>query len=225
MENWYKVISPDENISQGDILFNCPIFVPDYPGEELSINDFETLEGREIPTDVKRANVIVLNQACDLEVREGKDAPKIDTVLVAVLKNAREAGSGRKALAKVAKLEKTQYFLLNPSLQGIYMDHQVVHFDVLVSFPWKLINSFSKIAHGPRLRLWSPYLEQMSQHFGNHFGRVALPGNREEEISKYYTLMDEYEAKRLQGEVEKMWNELTPEEVATYINENHQQNE
>jgi hypothetical protein len=218
--NWYRVIDPTENISQGDILFNCPLFVPVYPSGDLNAADFENIEERELTTEIWRANVIVLNQACDLEVREGKDTPKLQWVLVATLQDARKHDVGKNKLISIAKLERTQYFLLEPSYGSIKMGYQIVHFDRLISLPWKLLNAYSKV-HGPRLRLNSPYLEQLSAHFGNHFGRVAIPENREEVLNDFFAIKQEYENRRKQAPhlYKKLWKELSEEEVYSFIQE------
>lgn len=214
--NWYKVISPDENISQGDILFNCPIFTPVYPTGDLSAEDFANIRQEDISTLVQRANVIVLNQACDLEVREGAIQPKIDTVLVGLLEEVRQNGTGKNKIVPIAKLEKSHLFLLEPSWQEPRMGYKIVHFDILRPLPWKLLNDFSK-TYGPRLRLQSPYLEQMSQHFANHFGRIAIPENREDVLKKFFAAKDKYEEWRKVQRRAKMWEQLSEEEVFRFI--------
>lgn len=216
--NWYEIMNPTENISQGDILFNCPLFVPIYPSDDLDAADFDKIEERELTTNIYRANVIILNQACDLEVRDGQDSPKLKTVLVGTLQDVRKNEVGKNKLAPIAKLEKPQLFLLEPSNGPIKMGHQIVHFDALASLPWKLLNTFGK-TQGQRLRVKSPYIEQLSQHFGSHFGRVALPENREEELGKYFAIKNEYEEKRKKGNYTKMWKDLSEDEVLTMIEE------
>ncbi|MCM3651348.1 hypothetical protein [Metabacillus litoralis] len=217
--NWYSIIDHTENISQGDILFNCPLFVPIYPNGDLSAKDFETIEKNKLTTEVKRANVIVLNQACDLEVRPGQVQPKkLESVLVAALQDVRITEVGKNSLKPIAKLEKTELFLLDPSFNAIQMGYQIVHFNYLYSLPWKLLNTFSK-TRGKRLRLNSPYLEQLSQHLGNNFGRVAIPENREDFINDFYSIHQVYETKRKSGEYTKLWKDLTEDEVQKFIME------
>ncbi|PET68280.1 hypothetical protein CN533_27210 [Priestia megaterium] len=219
--NWYDVIEPTENISQGDILFNCPLFIPIYPSDDLSPADFNDIEERELETEVKRANVIILNQACDLEVREGKDRPKLESVLVAALQDVRKTGVGKNKLTPISKLEKSQLFLLDPSYKRVRMGYQIVHFDSLISLPWKLLNTYSKVAHGERLRLCSPYLEQMSAHFGSHFGRVAIPENREQVLNDFFTIKQDYEIKKKDDRraYPKEWHQLSEEEVYAFMQE------
>ena len=97
------------------------------------------------------------------------------------------------------------------------MGHQIVHFDALASLPWKLLNTFGK-TQGQRLRVKSPYIEQLSQHFGSHFGRVALPENREEELGKYFAIKMNMKKKK-KGNYTKMWKDLSEDEVLTMIEE------
>ncbi|PDM38531.1 hypothetical protein CMV37_02115 [Bacillus cereus] len=66
------------------------------------------LKERELTTNIYRANVIILNQACDLEVRDGQDSPKLKTVLVGTLQDVRKNEVGKNKLAPIAKLEKPQ---------------------------------------------------------------------------------------------------------------------
>ncbi len=59
---------------------------------------------------------------------------------------------------------------LTEKRQGI----QVVEFPSAYSIPINFLRSFAG-AQGKRLRLRSPYKEQLSHAFGNFFPRVALP--------------------------------------------------
>lgn len=217
LNNWYELIQPDENISQGDIIFNCPLFIPEYPTNELSADDFEVIDETKSSYNIVRSNIIVLTQACDLEVRVGNSQPKLSTVMVAPFSNPQKIDMGKKPLKEIAKLEKTQYFLLDPCFDpNFLMGYQVIDFEKLMSTPWSIINAFSKF-HGPRLRLQSPYLEQLSQHLGNHFGRVAITENREDTINAFYDYKDQYEELRKQGQYKKVWRELSIEEVDNFI--------
>lgn len=216
MNDWYEIIQPTENISQGDILFNCPLFVPNYPSEDWGSVDFEHIDEKNLTTNIFRANVVIVNQACDLEVRKDKEQPKLNTVLVAILDDARYKEMGKNNLEKLIKLDKTELFLLDPTFGEICMGYQVVRFDHVISVPWKIINAYSH-THGPRLRLKSPYIQQLSQHFGNHFGRVAIPEDRQKLLEKYYAIKKEYEDRRIKGLFKKLWSQLSEREVFEFL--------
>jgi len=64
-EPWYETVNADHPITQGDLIFNCPIL--SWKSENLNIqgvNENEVLRGA---TDAISADVVVMTQACDLE--------------------------------------------------------------------------------------------------------------------------------------------------------------
>lgn len=218
MNNWYEIVSPTENISQGDILLSCPLLVPTYPNDELTLDDIEKLKDPEtvIDTTVYFTDIIILSQACDLEVRATKDKPKLSMVMVAPLRDARKNGMGKDNLINTAKLKSTELFLLDPNVDTIKMGYKVINFDDVMTVPWKLLNAFSKLQDN-RLRMKSPYIEHLSQHFANHFGRVGIPENREDSIVKFYGYKNDYETRRKDGEFKETWDKLEEEDVFSFI--------
>lgn len=219
MENsWYHLIdSAKANISQGDILFNCPIVSNVFPTKDGHNEiDFNAIGEQTVKTQVLRANIVVMNQSCDLEVRGNAEAPKLTSVLVALLEDVRKSELGKKRIEDVSKLDYNQLFLLEASHDQVYMGPQVVHFDALFTLPWKLIDAYSK-QQNQHLRLKNPYLEQLSQHFGNYFSRVALPGDRSDSIRKYYSFKSEYEELRRLDNKMKLWRELSEQEIYEFI--------
>lgn len=211
---WYKVVDTTSNISQGEILFNCPILIPNYPKNELDDFDFQNMKpgGNQLSTLSFTANVIILSQACDLAIRDGQTAPTLTSVLVAALRDVRKTKVGKNTLSPIAKLDRPPLFLLEGSDKEVKMGYQIVQFDALYTLPWKLLDSFSK-KHGPRLRLNSPYIEQLSQHLGNYFSRVAIPENRELVMKDYYKVQQDYDELRKAETSMKMWGDLTEEEL------------
>lgn len=134
------------------------------------------------------------------------------------MRDARKGNVGKTTLIPIAKNVRPQYYLLEPSDQIVLMGYQIVQFDAIYTIPWGLLNAFSK-QNGQRLRLNGPYIEDLSQHFGNYFSRVALPENREDIVTNYYTYKDEYEARRKQRPSLEPWNELSEQEVILIIKE------
>jgi hypothetical protein len=63
LSNWYVEVPANEQISQGDILFNCPIVVA---SPELDPANPPDYVGR-VDNLIDTADVVVLTQACDLE--------------------------------------------------------------------------------------------------------------------------------------------------------------
>lgn len=72
---WYTLINPENNITQGDIITNCPIFLPKYPQTNFQDFDFSNIKEDDFKVQYSIANVIILTQACDLEIREGQTTP------------------------------------------------------------------------------------------------------------------------------------------------------
>src|ERR1700735_530262 len=62
---WYQVVK-GEGVTQGDILYDCPLLIPD-PDEVLlkAIEGGDEQLSANIP--IQKANLIVMTQACDLE--------------------------------------------------------------------------------------------------------------------------------------------------------------
>lgn len=214
--DWYSLIKEEDNISQGDIIINCPIFFPKYPQENLENFKFDDIDNNInsnlIITSGNIADVIVMSQACDLEVRKGKEKPKLSSVLVAALRDVRKDGVGKSKVLPISQLRMPQYFLLELCNLEVKMNYQIVQFDALYTIPWDLLNSFCK-KNGTRLRLKSPYIEQLSQHFGKYFSRVATPEDRDSSIEKYYSVKGTYEDEFKGSGLSKTWEQLSYEEI------------
>ena len=213
VNKWYDVVDQTQYISQGDILIDFPMLVPKYPVEDVTDFDFNSFD-QDSDVEIYRTDVIVMNQSCDLEVREGKTEPKLEMILLAELEDA--SGLGRSKLEKLAKLNVNEGYLLETSFQDIPMSYKIVRFNSLLTSPWKIINQFTR-SQGLRLRLKSPYLEDMSQHFGKYFSRVAIPEDRSHSIDKYLHVKSLYDEQRKATNSSKMWESLSAEEMAAFI--------
>lgn len=200
-QDWYE-IKEQENVSQGDILFDVPLFIPEYPDNPQK----ETIESRKYEGDI-----IVLTQACDLEVRDGEENPGIDSVLVALISNARKTEVGKSVMRDISKLKRPNLFLIEPSCQNILMDYHIVHFDRLYTIPWVYLNRVC-ITQKKRLRLKSPFMELLSHHFGNYFSRVAIPGDRAPSLEQYFKKQEEYTKNNRSS-----WRDLSSLEVISYL--------
>ncbi|MER2169055.1 MAG: hypothetical protein ABS938_00310 [Psychrobacillus psychrodurans] len=213
VNKWYDVVDQTQYISQGDILIDFPLLVPRYPVEDVGDFDFNAFDHKST-VEIYRTDVIVMNQSCDLEVREGSTEPKLDLILLAELEDA--SSLGRPKLENLAKLKVNEGYLLEPSYQDIPMSFKIVRFNSPVTSPWKIINQFTR-SQGLRLRLKSPYLEDMSQHFGKYFSRVAIPEDRSHSIDKYLHARSLYDEQRKATNSSKMWESLSAEEMAEFI--------
>jgi hypothetical protein len=70
---WYKIVAGEE-LEQGDIFYNYPIFLPKVTPE--TIKAIQNNETPDTPVDVNLVDVIILSQSCDL----GND--NIDTIIL-----------------------------------------------------------------------------------------------------------------------------------------------
>ena len=160
---WYGLVNGD-SLEQGDILFDCPIFLPSssVPGE--SAVEFEW----------RQRDVIVLSQTCDLAV--GRE--KVADVLLCAIWLCREVG-GHLATAKGKEDARrgnlpAYHLLATCDLPAFETDVRVVDFRRLHTLPLDYFRSIAARA-GDRLRLLQPYREHLAQAFARFFMRVGLP--------------------------------------------------
>lgn len=173
-EVWYDIIQPDEVINQGDILIGCPIFVVEHP---ISYPELKSGKVTEAKTKLYFDDVVVLTQGCLIA---GPSGPKVDSVTVAKISTAR--GEGWSFVSDVKKGARPAYHLINKFDQGGFQfDYQIVEFASTYSIPLELLNSF-RLNTGPRLRLKSPYVEELAQRYGLFFSKIGLPNNAMDEI-------------------------------------------
>ncbi len=126
-------------------------------------------------------NAIILSQSCDLQPRKsgkrsGED--RIDNVAfcpVYTLKDF-ENKNGRDLCKKVVAGKIIGLYLLRKApVNSLFNgDRLVVDFRNLFVLPMKIVRELITCL-GQRLRLTSPYRENLSQAFGRFFMRVALP--------------------------------------------------
>ena len=166
MSNWYIEVTDKDDISQGDILLNCPVISASYGDDGIEAN-------------LNYSDVIVITQACDLENK------KVDMVLLAPLLEAKDENI-KKNLKEINKGRYPRYHLINEfNSENISMDFKCIDFGTPISLPLSFLNDFKK-NEKYRLRLQSPYLEYTSHRFGNYYSRRGLPkGITDEEIKEY----------------------------------------
>ena len=162
---WYNIVKSQDDLNQGDFLDKCPIIIPP---DDITLNTSHEVK-------VKRYNVIILSQSCDLVQK------KLDLVLVCPVYPLEYFGKRdpqfkkSKGKEKLRRGEIVGYHLLDKcELHGLEKDYQVVDFRSVFSIPFESITGFAK-KQGKRLRLLPPYREHLSQAFARFFMRVGLP--------------------------------------------------
>lgn len=179
---WYAVVPPDKRLTQGDLMFQCPLVT--WKSADVETVDATTLKGL---TEAIEADVIVLTQACDLE------HDKVNNVLVcphlplSEYKNQWEEEMHKSSQNPTSKawrshcediregfvwnmaiLEKCEYEIFS-------IEHRVVMFDEVFTVPRHFVESLTKQRNEKRLQLLPPYREHLSQAFARFFMRVGLP--------------------------------------------------
>jgi hypothetical protein len=179
--DWYIVISNDDSLEQGDIIENCKIIMPQK-------NDYQALL-RKTDTTTKmnyiECNCIILSQSCDLTNE------KIDFVILCpifTLTKLMEQESyykGSAAREQLRQGNQPAYHLLNKvDINGTGEDFYCVSFHHIFSVPKEYLKAI--VTGRTRLRLVSPYKENLAQSFARYFMRVGLPSNiSAEEIKSY----------------------------------------
>lgn len=164
---WFKLTS-DKNVTQGDLIRNCPVFIPH---STIDLEDSNSLHGIE----VKSTNIIIMSQACDLAFK------KIDFVVACPYFNLSAIEEINPSLKDIKLKEKIRrgnvpgYHMLDAyESKKILQEISIVDFRYVYSLPLAFIESLIK-RKPQRLRLLPPYREQLSQAFARFFMRVGLP--------------------------------------------------
>ena len=167
---WYEIVNGDD-IQQGDILKNCPVFM--LPSEvSLDLSD-PTGKPYEVPFQDR--DVIVLSQTCDMV----KGREKISEVLLCAVWKKSDFTSGAMSTKKdwndARKGAMPGFHVLNKcDLEGFERDYMVVDFHRVHSLPLDFVRKIATKL-GNRIRLLPPYREHLSQAFARFFMRVGLP--------------------------------------------------
>ena len=197
-EPWYETVNADHPITQGDLIFNCPIL--SWKSENLNIqgvNENEVLRGA---TDAISADVVVMTQACDLEHE------KVTNVILCPHLSLSEYCSfwkedmeiiGQKTTSKAWNnhcKDIRDGYLWNLSMLNEYdsdgtteMEIRLVDFHEVFTVPRAFLESVLKQRGKMRFRLLPPYREHLSQAFARFFMRVGLPIPIEKDWSVFKT--------------------------------------
>lgn len=202
---WYQLVSGEEEIKQGDILEDCPVFqLP----EDLAEITKDQLNNIKSQVQWKQQDVIIMSQSCDMV----KGREKVtETLLCAVWKRS-ELTEGY--LASNVGMEEARrgnlpgYHVLGEcSLPEFHREVRVVDFRRVYSLPLPFVRRLATKL-GKRIRLLPPYREQLAQAFARYFMRVGLPTDippfasskpdrTEAEVIKKLQAMDKESQKRI----------------------------
>jgi hypothetical protein len=169
---WYSRVR-GADLSQGDLLDECPIFLPPEDLADISLAEDSISEAA---FQWMEEHVVVMSQSCDMV--EGRE--KIRTVALCAVLRRSELDSGHpcfhpKGMEDTRRGNLPAFHVLNESaLRGLEREIRIVDFRQIYTLPLPFLRRRAAAA-GPRLRLLPPYREQLAQSFARFFMRVGLP--------------------------------------------------
>jgi hypothetical protein len=165
---WYE-LAKGIDLEQGDILPDIPILeidnILEFTGEEeIGLNYFD---------------MILMNQSCDLVVREGKCKIEYATLCPIYFKDKLNHPyfNEKSKLNEIREGKHLGYHLLNSSnIEEKPFDLIIVDLKRTHSIK---IDSLREIAvkQESRIRLRSPYRERLAKAFGDFFARIGTPSD------------------------------------------------
>jgi hypothetical protein len=186
-EPWYQTVEADAKLTQGDLVFNCPLL--SWNAIPIQMSASSEVEVLQQAVSAFKADVVVMTQACDLEhgkVRNVVLCPHLAlSTFRAYWEQAMQQG-GQNPTAKAWRntcndiadgYVWNQAFLNRCSLgEGeLTTEIRVVDFHDVFTVPRTFLESLLAQRQVSRLRLLPPYREHLSQAFARFFMRVGLP--------------------------------------------------
>ena len=173
---WYKLVGPDTELTQGDLIDNCPVLSWD-----LSSSEDLLTRAKQQPL-----NCIVMSQACDLEQAQVMQVilcPNYPLDEYEDYWSQREKERGQKPTPKswnkflkdVSDGKRWNLAMLNKYDGTLSSNIRIVDFHEIFSVPRDFLEAWLIRQSAPRLTLLPPYREHLSQAFARYFMRVGLP--------------------------------------------------
>ena len=186
-DRWYRLAQAGEPLSQGDLIFRCPIVTwRSLPVEAGLILGAEALSQMIDPFE---DDVVVMTQACDLEHGKVRNVVLSPHTALSDFKQLWEEDQQRRGQNPTVKswqrlcdnIRDGQVWNLSilnaEDVDGMKVEHRVVDFRDVFTVPREMIESLLRHRNEPRPQLLPPYREHLSQAFARFFMRVGLPTN------------------------------------------------
>jgi hypothetical protein len=182
-DQWYETVGPDEPITQGDFIANCPLISwTSNPSAHMEGDENAFLQDSVAAID---ADVVIMTQACDIEYERFPNVilcPYLPISMYKQLweKHRREIGetptpkAWKRLWDDLRKGYLWSHTLLDED-KSTSTEHIVVDFSEIYSAPRSFIEALLRRRRDSRLRLLPPYREHLSQAFARFFMRVGLP--------------------------------------------------
>lgn len=185
-EPWYETIEGGNSITQGDLIFNCPVLSWNVTKLRFQgSNETETLFGA---TDAISADVVIMTQACDIENYKVSNVILCPHISLAEHKSywksdMRDSGqnptekSWRNHCSDICDGYVWNLSMINKyNIEGgVEMDVRLVDFHDVFTIPREFLEKLVEQRGESRVRLLPPYREHLSQAFARFFMRVGLP--------------------------------------------------
>lgn len=184
-EAWYEIVDPDIPLTQGDLIFGCPLLAwQDNTLRLEGVDESEVLKGA---TAAVQADAVVMTQACDLEQEKVENVilcphVSLDDHRVAWEENMQRAGQNPTERAWNSHCNSIcdgfmwNLTMLNDcQIDGSSIGVRIIFFNEVYTVPRSFLESLLRQRGHSRFRLLPPYREHLSQAFARFFMRVGLP--------------------------------------------------
>lgn len=173
--SWYETVE-GPSLEQGDILPRClvPVVEAELPPAEVLATTSP------LPARADVFDVIVLSQSCDIAVQEDGSRKVDQVVLCPVWELPRLQAqlpdlNRRSFIDNVIRGRTPTWHALAPcALPGFERPHYFVELRRIFTIPVGWAEAVAA-RESPRLRLRSPWREQLAESVGRLFSRVAIP--------------------------------------------------
>ena len=186
-EPWYQVADCADKLTQGDLVFRCPLL--SWSPAPIPMSDAPEGELLKQGTTGYRADVVVMTQACDLEHAKVRNVVLCPHVPLSTFRDSWEralkhlgqnpsAKAWRNTCNDIADGFIWNQAFLNRCALGegdLQTEMRVVDFHDIFTVPRTFLEALLARRQSPRLRLLPPYREHLSQAFARFFMRVGLP--------------------------------------------------
>lgn len=183
MSNWYQSAQKEDDLLQGDIIFNFPVLKWK---SDMNVQKVRTRSGlnRKYKANIEVAleDVIVITQSCDLANCKTKfltccSVFSWEEFKLKLIETGQNEKNCKKIFNSIRDGFRWNYFLLSSEEVADYghMDCSMVDFSVVFTVPIQIVKTTIDLSNSKRLRLKSPYIEHLSQSFARYYMRVGLP--------------------------------------------------
>lgn len=184
-ESWYEVVLAETSLTQGDLIFDCPVIA--WKDEVIDLGEHGEIDSLKQASHAIATDVVVMTQACDLandKIAHVTLCPHSSISDYHRFWEEQMLSQGQNPKPKAWRSicdDICDGYMWNLAMLNhcennpIVMEHRIVDFRYVYTVPRTFLESLLLQRSEPRLRLKSPYREHLSQAFARFFMRVGLP--------------------------------------------------